>query len=96
MDASALPYLYSFLADCLLILVGSFVQWRQRRPVLGFMLGWLLVDGLRCLLIILSAGDHGTVERNQVVWLIRGGVILQTSILIGAVFPFLKENVKFK
>lgn len=96
MDGSALPYLYSFLADFLLILIGGFIQWRQRRPVLLFMLAWLTVDALRCLLIILSAGDHGLLNRSAIVWLIRAGVITQTTILIGAVFPFLKENIKFR
>lgn len=96
MDGSALPYLYSFLADIVLILIGGFIQWRQRRPVLGIMLIWLGVDALRCLLIILSAGTAGLLDRNAVVWGIRGLWVLQTTILIGAVFPFLGENVKFK
>lgn len=96
MDVSALPYLYSLLTDALLLLIGGFIQWKQRRPVLFFMLAWLLVDAVRCLLIIVSAGDHGLLDRNAIVWLIRAGVVAQTTILIGAVFPFLGENIKFR
>lgn len=96
MDVSALPYLYSLLADVLLLLIGGFVQWRQQRSVLMVMLIWLTVDAVRSLLIILSAGSHAMLDRDQVVWLIRATWILQTTVLIVAVFPFLRENVKFK
>lgn len=92
MDVSALPYLYCLIVDCVLTLVFGFVQWQQKRAVLHFFLAFLFINGVRCLIIILSAGEHCALERDNFIWIIRGLVVLEHSVLIGMTLPFLREN----
>lgn len=92
MDVSALPYLYCLIVDCVLMLIIGFIQWRQKRVLLWFGLAFLATDSLRCLFVMLSAGEHGVLYREDVVWIIRGLVMLTHTILIGSAVPFALEN----
>jgi len=97
MDVSAIPYFYAVIVDVLLLAIGGFVQWRLTklktpRQMLAFGLTWLAVNLIRSLLVVLSAGTSGAIDRMDVVWLIRAAVVVEHTILLACVYPFLMEN----
>jgi hypothetical protein len=75
-----------------LFIVFGFVQWRQKRTILWFGLAFLFTDALQSLLVMLSAGSSGMLDRESVIWFIRALVIIKHSILGVTLFPFLAEN----
>lgn len=94
MDISALPYFYAVIANCIVLVIFGFIQWLQKpkRIIIWFFIVWICFDLMRCLLIVLSAGANGVIDRNSIIWLIRADVVLEHTILLGVAVLFFVEN----
>ncbi len=101
MEASVTPYFFAVIADILVLGIFIFIKYvrimrrEKTRPLVWAFILWLCFNLTRNLLIILSAGTNATINRGDVLWLIRWSVVAEHAMLLLIGGLFFTENTTF-